>query len=112
LARIGVDGHVRDEDVTKLCQLARHPHTHVKVSAFYALGSKMPPYDDLVPMIRRVFDGFGPERLMWASDSPYQLAAPNSYQASLDLVQRLDFLSESDRDWLLRKTAEKVYFYA
>ena len=48
---------------------------------------------------------------MWASDSPYQLGPPNTYADSLALIrERVDFLSESDREWLLRKTAEKVYF--
>src|SRR5262245_48088150 len=36
-ARIGMDGEIRDKDVTNLCQLARHPLVNVKVSAFYAL---------------------------------------------------------------------------
>jgi predicted phage-related endonuclease len=50
---------------------------------------------------------------MWASDSPYQILGVNNYKASISLVRdRLDFISNDDRDWLLRKTAEKVFFYA
>ena len=110
--RVGADGEVRETDVKALCALARHPHAHVKVSAFYALGKKKPPYDDLVPMIRRLVDAFGPKRLMWASDSPYQLQGGNTYAASIGLVRdRLDFLSKADREWLLAKTAETVFFY-
>lgn len=110
-ARIGVDGQIRDEDLRQLCALARFERTYVKVSAFYALGRKQPPYDDLIPMIRRVYDAFGPQRLMWASDAPYQIVAPHTYRASLELVRdRLAFLSAGDREWLLRKTAERVYF--
>jgi predicted TIM-barrel fold metal-dependent hydrolase len=112
-ARIGADGTIRDDDVKALCKLARHKHTHVKVSAFYALGKKKPPYDDLAPMIRRLLDAFGPKRLMWASDSPYQLQGENTYKASITLVRdRLDFLTKADREWLLAKTAEAVFFYA
>jgi predicted TIM-barrel fold metal-dependent hydrolase len=111
-ARIGVDGQMRDSDIKSLCNLAQHKHTYVKVSAFYALGNKKPPHLELVPMIKRLLEAFGPERLMWASDSPYQLQGENSYAASIALVRdRLDFLSNDDRQWLLRKTAEKVYFY-
>jgi hypothetical protein len=48
---------------------------------------------------------------MWASDSPYQLGEPNTYAASIGLVRdRLEGLSAGDREWLLRKTADKVYF--
>ncbi len=110
-ARIGVDGTIRKSDVQALVDLAQHEHAHVKVSAFYALGRKAPPYTDLIPMIRALYDAYGASRLMWASDSPYQLAEPNTYADSLALIrERIDFFSESDREWLLRKTAEKVYF--
>ena len=92
--------------------MAKHKQTFVKVSAFYALGKKQPPYLDLVPMIRRLFEAFGPKRLMWASDSPYQVVGKHSYKSSIELLRdRLDFMTDADRDWLLRKTAEKVYFF-
>lgn len=111
-ARIGADGTIRKKDVTQLCDLAKRKHVSVKVSAYYALGKKQPPYLDLVPMIRRLFDAYGPERLMWASDSPYQLVGEHTYAASIQLIRdKVDFLSDSDRQWLLRKTAEKVYFF-
>jgi hypothetical protein len=49
---------------------------------------------------------------MWASDSPYQLDGDNTYAASIALIRdRIDFLSASDREWLLKKTAERVYFF-
>ncbi len=112
-ARVGVDGMIRDADVAALVKLAKHKNTTLKISAYYALGKKRPPYLDLVPMIRRMLDAYGPERLMWASDSPYQLDGENSYKASISLVRdRLDFLSAADRDQLLRKTAERVFFSA
>jgi predicted TIM-barrel fold metal-dependent hydrolase len=109
-ARIGADGTVRDADVKALCDLARHKLTSVKVSAFYALGKKQAPYLDLAPMIRRLMDAYGPERLMWATDCPYQVQEGHTYSGSIELVRdRLD-LSDSDRQWLLRKTAERVFF--
>lgn len=110
-ARIGVDGKIRKRDLDQLCRLARHKKTYVKLSAFYALGEKKPPYDDLKPMIGRLIAEYGPERLMWASDNPYQLSPPNTYAASLDLIKnRCDFLSADDKTWVLRKTAEQVFF--
>lgn len=112
-ARIGMMGEVRREDLDRLCALSRFDKLCVKVSAFYALGKKQPPYHDLVPMIKRLHDQFGPSRLMWASDSPYQIQGEHTYRASLSLVRdHLNFLSEKDREWLLYKTAEQVYFYA
>ena len=112
-ARIGVDGMIRDDDVTNLCRLARHAHTKVKISAYYALGAKRPPHHDLIPMIRRLYETFGPERLMWASDCPYQLTGSNTYGSSILLVKEgLEFVSSDDRRKLLRTTAEQTFFYA
>jgi predicted TIM-barrel fold metal-dependent hydrolase len=111
-ARIGADGEIRPRDLKALCDLAQHSNVNVKISAFYALGKKQPPYLDLVPMIEQLWQTYGARRLMWASDAPYQLEHGNSYAASLALVRdRLDFLSDDDRQWLLRGTAERVYFF-
>ncbi|MCC7334813.1 MAG: amidohydrolase family protein [Pirellulaceae bacterium] len=110
-ARIGVSGTIEKDPLDRLCRLARFPNTHVKTSAFYALGKKTAPYDDLIPMMRRVLDSYGPERLMWGSDCPYQVQDGGTYESSLALIRdRIDFLSDSDRQWLLRRTAEKVFF--
>jgi predicted TIM-barrel fold metal-dependent hydrolase len=111
LARIGADGEIRDSDTRLLCALARHRNVSVKVSAFYALGRKAVPYTDLAPLIRRVFEDFGPRRLMWASDSPFQVQDGHTYAASISLIREgLPFLSAEDRDWLLERTAASIFF--
>jgi predicted TIM-barrel fold metal-dependent hydrolase len=110
-ARIGIDGEIRPADLDNLCKLSAHKRVTVKTSAYYALGKKKAPYLDLAPMFRRLLDAFGPERLMWATDCPFQVLDGHTYRESIDLVRRrLDFLSDADRDWLLRKTAERVFF--
>ena len=110
-ARIGVSGSIDKAQLESLCRLAKFPQTYVKTSAFYALGKKQSPYDDLAPMIRRVLDAFGPERMMWASDCPYQVQGNHTYEASIALIRdRLEFLSDVDKKWILRRTAEKVFF--
>ena len=110
-ARIGVDGQFRPEHVAALCRLARHRQVYVKTSAFYALGRKRPPYDDLAPLIRQVREAFGARRLMWGSDCPYQVDPGHTYAESVALIRdRLDFLTPDDRQWMLRKTAESVFF--
>jgi predicted TIM-barrel fold metal-dependent hydrolase len=111
LCRIGVSGTIEPQDVKSLCDMARHTNVNVKVSAFYALGKKKAPYHDLAPFIKQVFDAFGPERLMWASDSPYQVVGGHHYKDSIALIESgLPFLSAPDKEWLLRKTAERVFF--
>ena len=99
--RIGIEGSVSDAEVSRLCALAKYPLVNVKLSAFYALGQATPPcappsmqgrlpppsppdpddaidvwrirYDDMLPFVRSLRDAFGAERLMWATDCPYQL---------------------------------------
>lgn len=110
LCRIGADGTIRTEDVDALCRMAEFPAVKVKVSAFYALGAKKPPHDDLAPLVRRVYDAFGPRRLMWASDCPYAVQGER-YEDAISLVRdRLSFLSAEDKAWILEKTAEETFF--
>ena len=110
-ARIGVNGSVLPEELEQLSRLSDFENTFVKTSAFYALGAKTPPYADLAPMIRTLHSAFGARRLMWASDCPYQVQPGHHYADSIGLVRdRLEFLSAEDKEWILRKTAEQVFF--
>jgi predicted TIM-barrel fold metal-dependent hydrolase len=62
-------------------------------------------------MIRRLRDTYGANRLMWATDCPYQVGEGHTYADSIALIRdRLDFLSAEDKNWILRGTAEKVFF--
>lgn len=110
-ARVGITGTIVPAELKQLCDMSRHKNVTVKISAYYALGKKQPPYHDLTPMIRQVYDAFGPQRLMWASDAPFQVVDGHSYRASIDLIKSgIDFLTDDDKEWLLRKTAERVFF--
>jgi predicted TIM-barrel fold metal-dependent hydrolase len=112
-ARLSMAGPAKPEEVQHLLRLARHAKTHVKASAFYALGAKKAPYLDMAPLIRQVRDAFGPQRVMWASDCPFQVDHGHTYRNSIALIRdRLDFLTPQDKAWMLRGTAEKVFFSA
>lgn len=110
-ARVGVDGVIHDQDLRSLSALARHRKVKVKASAFYALGKKKAPYTDLRPLFRNVFEHFGPRRMMWASDCPFQLQDGHQYTPSIAFVrEQLPFLSAEDREWVLSRTAQSVFF--
>ena len=110
-ARLGMKGAPAESDVENLVRLADFERVHVKTSAFYALGEKKAPYTDLAPLIRRLRDSYGANRLMWATDCPYQVGEGHTYGDSIALIRdRLDFLTEEDKAWMLRGTAEKVFF--
>ena len=111
LARVGGNEPVKDEQVSELCALAQHPNIQMKVGAFYALGDAKSPYTDLLPMIERVVDAYGPERCMWESDCPFQVEPPHQYDDSVALIRdHADFLSSSDKEKILVTTAESFFF--
>lgn len=111
-ARIGEGGTIRDKDVDLLCKLSSHKTITVKISAYYAFGMKKAPHHELVPMIKRLCETYGPDRLMWASDCPYQISESNTYASSISLIRDyIDFVTPEERRMLLRTTAEKVFFF-
>ncbi|MAG37105.1 MAG: amidohydrolase [Dehalococcoidia bacterium] len=108
------DGIFPEADVRALCALARHKRVMVKLGPFQALGDGKAPYLDLLPLIRRVVDAFGPERCMWESDSggPIPMAEPRrDYPAAIALIRdHADFLSATDKEAILVTTAERFFF--
>jgi predicted TIM-barrel fold metal-dependent hydrolase len=115
----GVNENSSEEYLQALLHLARHKKVMVKVGAFYGLG-RTPPYLSFLPVIRRVVDAFGPERCMWESDAPFPPGRPapylvpnppHSYKAAISLIRdHADFLSSSDTEQILVKTAEDFFF--
>jgi predicted TIM-barrel fold metal-dependent hydrolase len=65
------DDPLPDERVDAVLSLARHENVHVMLSGQYALSTEEPPYRDLDPVIRRLADAYGADRLLWASDHPW-----------------------------------------
>lgn len=110
-ARIGMRGKIQQVQLDQLLKLSAFERVTIKTSAFYALGAKDPPYHDLADMIRQLRDSYGADRLMWASDCPFQVEGKHTYKASIALVRdRLDFLSETEKTAMLRGTAERIFF--
>ena len=92
-------------------KLARHPNVFVKMSAFKNYGDKRAPYQDLIPLVEFTVDAFGPERLLWGSDNPYQLQNGNNYPDGVALIrEQVDSLSTTERTQIMRGTAESLFF--
>jgi predicted TIM-barrel fold metal-dependent hydrolase len=93
-------------------RLARYPNTYVKVSGIPVISAEEYPYRDVWPVVRLVLDAWGPQRLLWATDFPH-IVRQCGYTPCLRLVTReMDFLSASDRDWLLRRTAGTLWRFS
>ena len=108
------DGVWPEHEIRALCRMARYPGVILKLGPFQALGDGKAPYLDLLPLIERVVDAFGPERIMWESDSggPIAMQDPHTdFAASIALIrEHADFLSASDKHQILVKTAEDFFF--
>ena len=103
---LGRRSELRDDaafaDLDVMLALARLPNVAVKVSAAPCYSTEPYPFANLTPYLRRIFDAFGPRRLMWGSDVT---RLPCSYQECVDHFRiALDFLGDEDRRWILGGT--------
>jgi predicted TIM-barrel fold metal-dependent hydrolase len=93
-----------------LLDLARFPRTYVKISHTWSISEEgQYPWRDTWDLVKSVYDAFGPERIMWGTDWPVSLDKTD-YGSTLRVVaQEMDFFNESDKDWILAKTIERLW---
>ncbi|MCM8533464.1 MAG: amidohydrolase family protein [Lentisphaeraceae bacterium] len=114
--RVVIDhyGHVdlnNKEELNTLWRLSQLENVYLKVSKYYGNGAMTPPYLDMLPLLEQVVKRFGSEKLMWASDCPYQLEDGHTYKAAYELVaEKASFLSTTDKQNIFRDTAARVFF--
>ena len=96
-------------ELQKLIALARYPKVFVKVSHTWSLSRQKYPFLDAQEHVRRLYDAFGPQRLMWATDWP--ISEPFcTYAQALSVVRNdMKFLNDEDKQWMLSKTIERVW---
>ena len=96
-------------ELEKLITLKRYPKLFVKISHTWSLSKQPYPYLDSQAQVKRLYDAFGPERIMWGTDWPL-VENYCGYRKSLALVRdEMSFLSEQDKSWILSKTIERVW---
>ena len=81
--------------------LAKYPNVSVKLSAAPNYSKEPYPYRDINPLIRRLFDAFGPRRCYWGTDITNGFAKATWRQRVTRFTEELDFLSEDDKDWVM-----------
>lgn len=96
-----------ESTIDQLIAYAKYPNVAIKWGHAPRLSRQRFPYRDLISQLMRVIDAFGVNRLMWASD--YTVTVDHhTYAESLFCLRCADQLSESDKEWLLGKTAREV----
>jgi predicted TIM-barrel fold metal-dependent hydrolase len=94
--------------IDDLCALAKYPHVYVKVSDAPNRSKQKYPFEDVHYIIRKLYDSFGPRRMMWGVDIT-QLPKGVPYWHALRLWQEgVPFLTAEDRDWILGRTCAEV----
>jgi L-fuconolactonase len=93
----------------KLIALRRYPKVFVKISHTWSLSRQLYPYLDAQQLVKRLYDVFGPRRLMWATDWPI-VEAVATYAQALGVVRDdMQFLNAEDKRWMLSKTIDRVW---
>jgi len=99
----------RPDQLQMLLALARYPRVYVKISHMWSLSKQPYPYSDSITQVKRLFETFGPKRLMWGTDWPISLKQLPYNQAVALYRDHLDFLSPADHEQILYKTVQRVW---
>jgi len=101
-------------EVNKLTALARYPNVWVKVSELASLSaSQKYPFRDTYPIVKKVYDAFGADRLLWGTGYPGATrgeADRPTLEQELAIIQKeIPFFTAEDRLKILGKNAAKVW---
>jgi len=97
------------EQLEKLIALKRYPNVFVKISHTWSISKQPYPWLDAQQYVKRLYDAYGPQRLMWATDWPI-LETWTTYDKALSVVRdEMKFLNAKDKEWMLSKTVERVW---
>jgi L-fuconolactonase len=81
-----------------LLDLARFPNVYVRTSMHNPSKTKEMPYRDVWPFLRRLYDRYGPKRLLWANFFEYTI--------NKDVIP---FFTSEDKEWIMGRTAHRLY---
>ena len=99
----------KPDELKKLLALARYPRVYVKLSHLWSLSREPYPYRDTHEQVKRLYDTFGPQRLMWGTDWP-EVEKYCGYARALALYRdEIKFFNDDDRRWILGETALKLW---
>ena len=99
----------RPYQLPMLLDLARFPRVFVKISHTWNVSKQDYPYRDSYEQVKRLYDAFGPQRIMWGTDWP-MVEKKCGYAKALAVVRdEMKFLTAEDKEWILGKTVLKLW---
>ncbi len=97
------------EKLQLLLDLAKFPHIYVKISHTWSISKESYPWKDTHEQVKKVYHTFGGQRIMWGTDWPVCLSRA-TYAQTLSVVRdEMDFFTQEDTEWVLGKTALKIW---
>ena len=99
----------RPKEVEQLLVLRRFPKLFVKVGHAWSLSAQNYPYADVHEQIHRVYDAFGPQRLIAGTDWPLVERWCTYAQAISFMQTQVPFLNAEDKRWMCGLTANRVW---
>lgn len=103
-----------EPNVKRLLAMARYPGVRVKISELTSVSkSGTYPFPDAWPLVRRLYETFGPDRLLFGTGYPG--AARAAYQRptldrEIDLIRsEIPFFTKEDREMILGRNAVKLW---
>jgi predicted TIM-barrel fold metal-dependent hydrolase len=117
LDNLAVDQHYRPHFTTEvppptlelMGRLAERPNTYIHFSGQYAFSHDPYPYPDMLPVADFIYNTFGPNRMLWASDFPWVAEQPG-YAQQLALVDHLlPDLTQAERQQITGGTAASLF---
>lgn len=93
-------------------RVSQREHVYVHFSGMYAFSRESYPYPEMAAMVGPIYEAFGPERILMASDYPWIYRNPG-YPETLALVdEHLPDLSAEDRSLIRGGNAARLFSFS
>jgi predicted TIM-barrel fold metal-dependent hydrolase len=99
-------GQGRPEQYEDVLRFAKLPKAYMKFSGIRYSSRQEPPYRDTKPLVRRTFDAFGPDHMIWGGLG----ASMADFERQVSIFNELfDFASEADKRKIRGETAMQLF---
>ena len=106
LDHLGRVGQGTKADFEAVLKLAKLPQVYMKYSGANYSSKEKYPFADVRPMVRRIYDDFGPDRMVWG----YFGHDRAGFDKEIDLFEIMfDKVSEADKEKIRGGTALKLF---
>jgi predicted TIM-barrel fold metal-dependent hydrolase len=106
LDHLGRAGMGTPADYDEVIKLAKLPRTYMKFSGLRYSSKQEHPYRDAKPIVRKAFDAFGPDRMIWGGLGKTM----EEFEQAIEVFETLfDHATEADKAKIRGNTALKLF---